>query len=56
MDIKPIKTEDDYRSALKEVESLMMAEAGSPEGEKLNALVTVIEAYEDKYYGQVVNL
>lgn len=50
MDIKPIKTDADYQTALKEIESLMMAEADSPEGEKLDVLVTLIEAYEAKHF------
>lgn len=50
MDIKPIKTDADYRAALKETESLMMAEPNTPEGEKLDILVTLIEAYERKYF------
>jgi HTH-type transcriptional regulator / antitoxin HigA len=50
MDIKPIKTDADYRSALKEIESLMMAALGTPEGEKLDVLVTLAEAYESKHH------
>jgi len=50
MDIKPIKTDADYRAALKEIESLMTAEADSPEGEKLDVLVTLVEAYEAKHF------
>ena len=50
MHIKPIKTDADYRTALIEVESLMMAEANSAEGEKLDVLVTLIEAYEAKHF------
>jgi HTH-type transcriptional regulator / antitoxin HigA len=50
MDIKPIKTEVDYRAALKEIESLMMAEADTPEGDHLDVLVTLVEAYERKHY------
>ena len=50
MDIKPIKTDADYRAALKEVETLMMAEPNTPEGEKLDVLVTLIEAYERKHF------
>ncbi|MDQ6982031.1 MAG: hypothetical protein Q9M08_03370 [Mariprofundus sp.] len=50
MDIKPVKTEADYRLALKEVESLMTAEKDSPEGEQLDVLVTLIEAYEARCY------
>ena len=50
MNIKPIKTDADYRTALIEVESLMMAEANSAEGEKLDIMVTLIEAYEAKHF------
>lgn len=50
MNIRPIRTDADYRSALKEVETLMMAESNTPEGEKLNVLVTLIEAYERKHF------
>lgn len=50
MNIKLIKTDADYRAALKEVESLMMAEPNTPEGEKLDILVTLIEAYERKHF------
>jgi len=50
MDIRPVNTEADYRAALKEIESLMMAKAGSPEGEKLDILTTLVEAYESRHY------
>ena len=50
MEIKPIKTESDYRVALSEIETLMMAEADTPEGERLDILVTLMEAYESKHY------
>lgn len=50
MDIKPIKTRADYRSALKEIEKLMGAKANTPEGEKLDVLATLVEAYERKHY------
>jgi len=50
MDIKPIKTDADYRAALEEIETLMMAEPDSSEGEKLDVLVTLVEAYEAKHY------
>lgn len=50
MNIKPIKTDVDYREALQEVESLMRAEPNTPEGEKLDILVTLIEAYERKHF------
>ena len=50
MNIKPIKTDADYRAALKEIESLMMAQPDTPDGEKLDVLVTLVEAYESKHY------
>lgn len=50
MDIKPIKTDADYRSALKLIESLMMAEADTLDGEKLDVMVTLVEAYEAKNF------
>lgn len=50
MNIKPIKTDADYRAALKEIETLMMAAADTPKGEKLDVLVTLVEAYESKHY------
>lgn len=50
MEIKPIKTKADYRAALKEIETLMAAERDTPEGERLDVLVTLVEAYERKHY------
>lgn len=50
MNIKPIKTKADYRATLKAIESLMDARAGTARGEKLDVLVTLVEAYERKHY------
>ena len=50
MEIKPIRTDDDYREVLREIERLMPAASGSPEGEKLDVLVTLVEAYERTHY------
>ncbi len=50
MDIKPIKTEKYYNEALKEIESLMDADFNTPEGDKLDVLTTLVEAYEEKHY------
>jgi len=50
MDIKPIRTKADYRAALKGIESLMMAKANSPEGDRLDVLTTLVEAYERKHF------
>jgi len=45
MDIKPIRTKADYRAVLRDIESLMDAEPDSPEGERLDVLTTLVEAY-----------
>lgn len=50
MDMKPIRTNDNYRAALKEAKTLMMAEPNSPVGKKLDVLVTLIEAYERQHF------
>ena len=50
MNIKPIRTRTDYRAALKEIEGLMAAERDTPEGDRLEILVTLVEAYERKHY------
>ena len=50
MDIRPIKNETDYRATLQEIEELMSAEAGSPEGDRLDVLVTLVEAHERRHY------
>ncbi|QJR80915.1 transcriptional regulator [Alteromonas pelagimontana] len=50
MDIRPIKTDADYRAALNDIENLMMSEPDTVEGEKLDILVTLVEAYEAKHF------
>ena len=50
MEIRPIKTEADYRATLNEIEGLMSAEADSPQGDRLDVLVTLVEAYERQHY------
>ncbi len=49
MDIRPIRTKADHRAALKEVERLWEAEPGTPDGDRIDVLVTLIEAYEAKH-------
>ena len=46
--IKPIKTDTDYQQALQEIESLFDAQPNTPEGDCLDVLTTLVEAYEDK--------
>ena len=50
MNIKPIKTEADYEAALKEIERLFEAQPGTPQGDRLEVLTTLVEAYEDKHF------
>jgi len=50
MEIRPIKTKADHRAGLREIETLMAAERDTPEGERLDVLVTLVEAYERKHY------
>jgi HTH-type transcriptional regulator / antitoxin HigA len=50
MDIKPIRTQADYEAALKDVENLFDAKPATPENDKLDVLVTLIEAYEAKHF------
>ena len=50
MEIKPIRTETDYEAAMQEIDHLWGAAYGSPEGDKLDVLVTLVEAYEEKHY------
>jgi len=50
MNVTPIKTKRDYRRALKEIEGLMNAKRGTPDGDRLDVLVTLVEAWEAKHY------
>lgn len=50
VNIKPIRTKADYRNTLREIETLMTAKAGSPEGDRLDVLVTLVEAYERTHF------
>jgi len=50
MDIAPLKNRHDYRQALKEIGTLMQARRNTPEGDRLDVLVTLVEAWERKHY------
>ncbi len=49
-DVKPIRSEADYEAAMAEVETLWGAANGTPEGDRLDVLATLIDAYEAKHY------
>jgi len=52
MDIKPIRTEADYKAALKEISALMESdpELGTAGGYRLDILATLVEAYENRHF------
>jgi HTH-type transcriptional regulator/antitoxin HigA len=52
MEIRPIKTEDDYKAALRDVSAFFDNEPvpGSAEGDRFEVLITLVEAYETKHY------
>lgn len=50
MEIKPIRTEEDHEAALAEIERLWGAAEGTPEGDRLDVLLTLAEAWEQKHY------
>jgi len=50
MEINPIKNKRDYQRALKEIEGLMQAKRNTPEGDRLDVLVALVEAWEAKHY------
>lgn len=50
IDLKPIRNEADYEAALMEIERLWGAESGTPDGDRLDVLATLVEVYEAKAY------
>lgn len=49
MQIRPIKTKADHRMALKKIERLMDAKPGTPAGDRLEVLVTLVDHYESQH-------
>lgn len=50
MEIRPIKNEDDYKATLREVERLFEAAPNTADGDRLDVLTTLLEAYEKNHY------
>lgn len=50
MEIKPIRSEADYQEALKEIEKLIETQPGTPEGDRMDVFVTLVEAFEAKHF------
>jgi HTH-type transcriptional regulator / antitoxin HigA len=49
-DIRPIRTKEDYAAALAEVKRLWGAKLGTPEGDRLDVLATLIDSFEQAHY------
>jgi HTH-type transcriptional regulator/antitoxin HigA len=49
-DVKPIRTEADYDAAMEEVAALWGVASGTREGDRLDVLATLIDAYEAKHH------
>jgi HTH-type transcriptional regulator / antitoxin HigA len=50
MDIKPIRTEEEYQAALQRIAALMDAKPGSTDEDQLEVLATLVSVYEDAHY------
>ena len=50
MEIRPIKTEEDYNTSVRRIEALWGAKKDTPQGDELDLLVTLVESYEMKHY------
>jgi HTH-type transcriptional regulator/antitoxin HigA len=48
--VRPIRTEEDYEAALEEIGRLMTAQPGTPRGDELDVLSTLVEAYEAEHH------
>jgi HTH-type transcriptional regulator/antitoxin HigA len=53
MEIHPIKNDDDHAAALREIEQLWGAAAGTEESDKLDILATLVEKYEDSRWPSI---
>jgi HTH-type transcriptional regulator/antitoxin HigA len=50
VEVRPIRTDDDYQAALVEISGLFDAVLGTPEGDRLEVLTTLVEAYEAQHF------
>jgi HTH-type transcriptional regulator / antitoxin HigA len=50
IELKPIRSEADYEAALAEVERLWGAKSGTPDGDRLDVLATLVDAYEAEHH------
>jgi HTH-type transcriptional regulator/antitoxin HigA len=52
MHLKPITTDADHEAALKEIERLWNAKEGTADGDRVEVLTKLVEAYEEAHFGQ----
>jgi HTH-type transcriptional regulator/antitoxin HigA len=50
MDIQPVRTEEDYDAALEEIERLWGTTEGTPDGDRLDVLMVLVENYESRHH------
>ena len=50
MGVRPINTDADCEKALAEIDEIFGARPGTPEGDRLEALIALVEAYEDEHH------
>ncbi len=50
MEIKPIRSEADHETALKEFEKLVNSQPGTPKGDQMDVMVTLVKAYEVNHF------
>ena len=50
MEIRPIKTEEDYNTSIRRIDVLWGAKKDTPQGDEFDLLVTLVESYEMKHY------
>jgi HTH-type transcriptional regulator/antitoxin HigA len=50
VELRPIRTETDCEAALAEIERLFAAASNTPEGDRLDVLTALVEAYEARHY------
>jgi HTH-type transcriptional regulator/antitoxin HigA len=50
IDVRPIRTPEDHKAALRRIEALWGAEPGTVEGDTLDVLVDLVEHYEDRHF------
>lgn len=56
MEFNPIKTDADYRRALKEIDRLWLSPENTPEGDRLDVLLALVQVYEEKTWPQELEL